>query len=93
MMDDFTDINKSNVELMKARWTNRRWMTWLCLVAYVGFTAFIMASPPDVIPALMVPYTAFTTFVGGLIAFYFGLSTYDDTQNKDKYGTVGKPKS
>ena len=58
-----------------ARWTNRRRMAWLALIAGLFFPVLLLFTESDQLGAISGP---FYIFVGAVVGAYIGFATVDD---------------
>lgn len=63
------------------RWTNRRRMAWLALIAGLLFPLLLLWSQSDQLGAVA---GAFYVFVGAVVGAYIGFATLDDKWQHDK---------
>lgn len=62
------------------RWTNRRRMAWLALIAGLLYPALILGTESQTLAAIAIP---FYTFVSAVVGSYIGFATIDDKWQKE----------
>lgn len=67
--------------MQSERWTNRRRMAWLALVAGLGFPLLLLATDSEQLGAIA---TSFYMFAGTVVGAYIGFATIDDKWQRDE---------
>lgn len=66
--------------LMTDRWTNRRRMAWLSLIAGLTYPLLVLATDSLQLKDIAVP---FYMFVSAVVGSYIGFATVDDKWSKE----------